>query len=1014
MSSEFRFEKNADRLSKYKKVESQYDFSGLEFPVKVSSINRFVNQNDVFINLFTLDDKHNVLPYGQFGDASSNNWINLLFFEDHYMWIKSLGRLMGCDSKHGVHCPRCLHSFKKEATMLEHFNNCKNNEASRVTMPKEGSKIKFTNYNNTVKKPFVMIADFESMIVGGRHLASSYRIHLDVSPELNWKYGTDYMYTYDPAIDEKLSTEDFEKKTLNSFYNDLQEIMGNVNKFVGWKKKLFTDVSKMIITEAQVIEHELSTHCCYCKEPFSSGDKVKVHDHCHLTGRYRGASCSGCNINVRDKQLYGDVPLYFHNARGYDNNHIWRMLGDSDLPLTYETTCKDGKKYTRNNLDAIKNNSETTMLISFKFKRGEYMDRIKVCVKDSLQLIPSSLDTLLKNLPNNLKPRMTAFMSKKLADAGAEISEENLSLLLSKGAFPYTWFKSHKRLSARELPPKKEWYDTLSDKHISKETFAKAKKIWNMLKMKSFKEYHDLYLAGDVLGLADVMDNYRNTFIASHRLDPVYYVSLSSYSWDAMLLNTNVQLDLISDPDMYAFFEEQKRGGLTMAVQRHVKANIPNTEDFDKNKEPSYLWYTDANNLYGWAMMKSLPYANFQWVKDTSFVTPEFIRGYDAKQPTGYAIEVDLDYPESLHKKHWDFPLAPYNRSVDYEELSPYQRGELSCKKDKAGHKKLICDFKPRVKQIYNIEYLSFLLDHGLVLKRVHRVVSYDQKPWLKKYIELNTGFRQQAKNEFEKDLYKLLNNAVYGKTLENVRGRASCKIVENDYDKLVKEQSHYAFKFSRVDIGNFCMLDMHKRSVTLHKPVYAGSQILDYSKQLMSGFFYDTLIPHYGRDNISLAYTDTDSFVLHIKTDDLHKSLEGIKDTLDTCNYPEDHPLYSNKHKKVAGYFKDETDGKLISEGIFLRAKTYAYTLVDEAQSHVKAKGVPRSKSATLQLEDFSNTLETGESKSVTYNSITSKSTRLMTKEFQRVALSRFDDKRYICPDGKRTLAYGSIEVPV
>ena len=111
-----------------------------------------------------------------------------------------------------------------------------------------------------------------------------------------------------------------------------------------------------------------------------------------------------------------------------------------------------------------------------------------------------------------------------------------------------------------------------------------------------------------------------------------------------------------------------------------------------------------------------------------------------------------------------------------------------------------------------------------------------------------------------------------------------------------------------------------------------------------MSGFFYDKLIPHYGRDNISLVYTD--SFILCIKTADLHKSLEGIKDELDTCNYPEDHFLYSSKHKKVARNFKDETDGKLISEGVFLRAKTYAYTLVDDVQSHVKAKGVPRSKS--------------------------------------------------------------------
>eukprot|EP01060_Flectonema_neradi_P002958 TRINITY_DN1184_c1_g1_i3.p1 TRINITY_DN1184_c1_g1~~TRINITY_DN1184_c1_g1_i3.p1 ORF type:complete len:1193 (+),score=204.74 TRINITY_DN1184_c1_g1_i3:83-3661(+) len=795
-------DKNASEIRKYKNFKSQFNFDDLEYPMKEKDIKKFIKNNtNVFIGLYKLDNEK-VVPNGKFGDIEADNWIDILFYKDHYMWIKNLNSLLGKSGDHSSYCPNCLHKFTGNSkgvdakdNMLKHFELCKNNKCSKVRMPKEGSAISFQNHYRKIKKPFVLYSDFESILVKQdndtvSHKAASYAIYLDVDPSIGWSGQTMFTYEY---IDGDISPEEYQKQTLKSFYNNLTTITQEIERFINGRLEQYKDINNIIMSKSQWAAHNASTKCCYCDRNFLKDvtGRKKVRDHCHLTGKFRGTACSGCNLTIRDKVLLGDIPLYFHNARGYDNNYIWQMLGISDIELFYTETDSKGKERDRDNVDVIKTNSETTMLIAFKCidENDEYYEirrRPRVCVKDSLQLLSLSLDTLLKNLPNDRKPRMRKHMKGLLEEAGAPVNDDNINLLLSKGVFPYSWFDHQKRLGCNSLPEKREWYDTLREEDITDEKYEKAKKIWNMLDMKTFKEYHDLYLFGDVLGLADVVNNFRDTLLDSHGLDPVYYVSLSSYSWDAMLLKTGVHLEQITDPDMYMFFEQQKRGGLTMAVQRHVKSNFPEMVDYDKEKDNQYLWYTDANNLYGWAMMKNLPEYNLQWVDDEGLkdLTEDFIRSYDVNSKeavnTGFTIEVDLSYPEDLHKEHWDFPLAPYNRSVSYSELADYQK-ELIDEKKQGKHEKLICDFNDRRRQIYNIEYLKFLIDHGLKLEKVHRAVSYQQSDWLKRYIEVNSKLRQGAKNDFEKDLYKLLNNAVYGKTLENVRDRMRTKVVKNE-----------------------------------------------------------------------------------------------------------------------------------------------------------------------------------------------------------------------------------------
>ena len=444
----------------------------------------------------------------------------------------------------------------------------------------------------------------------------------------------------------------------------------------------------------------------------------------------------------------------------------------------------------------------------------------------------------------------------------------------------------------------------------------------------------------------------------------------------------------------------------------------------DEGKEgDTWLLYIDANNLYGWAMCKKLPYADFKWeTVNTLEETEEMIVNYDPKSDTGYVIEVDLEYPSDLHDKHWDFPLAPYNRPVKTEELSDYQKNVLGEEKH-AETSKLIADFKDRVKQGYHIEYLQFLIKHGLKLKKVHRMISFKQDYIMKSYIDKNSALRAQAENDFDKDLYKLMNNSIYGKTMENVRGRLEMKNIPYNKPKIVKGkkvpmtdeeiktniakwQGNPFFKCHTIDLLTSKLLQFNQKKVTLDKPVYIGSQILDYSKLLMSKFFYETLIPHFKRENITMAYTDTDSYVLEITTKDLDEELSKLSKDFDFSNYPKDHKLNNEVNKKVPGKFKDELAGDVMVEFIGLRPKCYAYSTMKKNDDN-KAKGIARSVSKTLHLDTYRNTLESHKKHVVTINSFEKRDHQIYTTRGQKIALSAFDDKRYICDDGITTKAY-------
>ena len=269
---------------------------------------------------------------------------------------------------------------------------------------------------------------------------------------------------------------------------------------------------------------------------------------------------------------------------------------------------------------------------------------------------------------------------------------------------------------------------------------------------------------------------------------------------------------------------------------------------------------------------------------------------------------------------------------------------------------KLVCNLNDKENYSIHIVALKQALNHGLVLKKVHSVISFRQEAWLKPYIDLNTEFRKNAKNEFKKDFYKLKINSIFGKTVQNDRKHRDIKLVTAEYkrNKLASEPHYHSTKCIS---KHLLVMEMKKIELKINNPVYLGQAVLD----LVFEFWHDYLKPMYD-DKIRLCYTDTDSFIIHIKTDGFYKDLNNDVDKwFDTSNYDknDNRPLEIGKNKKVLGKFKDEIGGKIITKFVALRAKTYSflideYTDKDYEKNRIVIKKLKEQKNVLLREKSY------------------------------------------------------------
>ena len=271
----------------------------------------------------------------------------------------------------------------------------------------------------------------------------------------------------------------------------------------------------------------------------------------------------------------------------------------------------------------------------------------------------------------------------------------------------------------------------------------------------------------------------------------------------------------------------------------------------------------------------------------------------------------------------------------------------------------------------------------------------------------MNTELRKLAKDDFEKDLFKLMNNAVFGKTMENIRKHRDIRLVATNKkrSKLVSEPNYHTINYISEDLS---ITGMNRTKVKMNKPIYLGLSILDISKILMYEFWFDYMKPKYN-DNVKLCYMDTDSFVINIKTNDFYKDIANdVEKRFDTSNYEVNRPLPMGKNKKVIGLMKDELRGKIITEFVTLRPKAYSY-LTDDCKEDKKAKGTKKCViKRMIKFNDYKNCLLKDEVLLKSQQRFISKKHAVYTENINKIALSNNDDKRIVSSDKITSYSYG------
>ena len=784
--------KNPQRITKTdKNFIKQLDYSNIEFPVTVKQINKIEKQNNIRINLFGYEEKQKFPIY--ISQEKFQDHMELLLInkdkKNHYVLIKNFNKFMFDQTKHNCKkhfCMYCLQCFSREDVLTEHINNCLSiNGKQAIKMPEKGQHVSFKNYHKQIPAPFVIYADFEAITekVHGclpnneKSYTEAYQKHIDCG------YGYKLVCHYNDEFSKPVQVFRGE----NAVYNFMEKMIEEVDWCKSIIKKYFNKA--LVMTEKNKLDFESSNYCHICKKRYSEED-IRVRDHCHITGNYRGSAHQDCNLKLRLSPSNIQIPVFFHNLRGYDSHFIMQQIGEIAKKHVYKN--KKGEE-CQMDINCIPNNMEKYMA----FMLGKHL-----LFLDSFQFMSSSLDNLTKNLPDD------AFIFTQ-----QEFINEQFNLMKQKGTYPYDYMDSFQKFNDTHLPIKKDFFSILYNQHITHEQYDHAQTVWNTFNLKTMGDYHDLYLKSDTLLLADVFENFRKTCLQYYKLDPCHYFSSPGLSWDAMLKMTKIKLELITDIDMFQFIEKGLRGGTSYIANRFSEANNKYMENFNENQPSKYIMYLDANNLYGWAMSQYLPTGNFKWLTKEQ-IKKTNLADYSEEHDEGLILEVDLDYPQELHDLHNDYPLAPEKFKVNKNMLSDYcQKISEKFNISSGQVHKLITTLNGKEKYILHYRNLQLYLNLGLKLKKVHRVLQFNQSPWLKKYIDFNTDKRTLSKNDFEKNFFKLMNNSVFGKTMENLRKRVDVRLVTNK-EKFLKLSSKPSYVSSKIFNEN--LVAVHKIKETL------------------------------------------------------------------------------------------------------------------------------------------------------------------------------------------------------
>ncbi|XP_044588766.1 uncharacterized protein LOC123267945 [Cotesia glomerata] len=957
------------KTSSYPHPSSVLSYTGIEFPISLKDIPCFEKLNNLSINVYGIESeftksknkKSIIIPIYLSKFKSEKETIHLLMIEQYISQFDDLEKI-----KPRFHFALILDLSRLVRSQVTESHN-KHFFCDRCLNHFKLEK-SYENHKNDcykINKARMILPDAEHKILKFKNFQNKDTVPFVVYADLECilaPLGDDGTQEHIPhseafyqhcSYDDNLSKFEINRSPtcVEWFVRKLESLAYEFNTYSQ------NSIKMKPLTEQQQEMHNQATACHICEKPIVS-PRDKCYDHCHFTGNYRGPAHISCNVNYKKPQT---IPVVFHNLSGYDSHFLIRSLATVFegsihlLPVNKERYISFTK--------TVKNTSISLRFIdSFRF------------MASSLEKLASYLDDDNKRITRSHYP-----------------DPEQFKLVTRKGVFPYEYIDCIEKLEQKQLPDQSAFFSKLSNENVSDEDYFFAQVVWTKFNIKTLGEYSDLYLKTDVLLLADVFENFRKSCFETYSLDALHYYTAPGLSQDAMLKYTGVELELLTDPEILLFVEKAIRGGVSMCANRYAAANNRYMgEYFDPSKEESYIMYYDVNNLYGAAMSQPLPKGSFEWVENITDVNSFF----NDDERIGYILEVDLQYPPELHDLHKYLPLCP-------EHFVPPDSKQT----------KLATTLFDKKNYVIHYKNLEQCLDLGLVITKIHRVLRFEQSTWLKPYIDKNTECRKTAKNDHEKNFFKLMNNAIFGKTMENVRKQKEIHLITRwcgrygAKDLICKPNFHSLTVFEK----DMVIIELKKVKVLLNKPIYVGFSILDLSKIFVYDFHYNYVKKNYEHTS-KLLYTDTDSLIYHFNVPNIYEDIKRDIQKFDTSDYPLDNKFgMPQANKKVLGLMKDKNNGEIMSEFVGLRAKLYAFKLHNKNEAKKRAKGVKGSTLRSITFEDFKQCLfDHVEVKRDQYliRSVRHEVKTVLQK--QKLALSWDDDKRQLLEDSTDTLPWG------
>ena len=657
----FPVEDHKNRTSSYSMHTNKLILNGLEFPMKIKDILSCENLNNLNVNVFELT--RTVLTPIHINKNYLQSQIDLLLFENHYCLITKLHCLLNKDSHMKWVCRRCLTAFSSENTLSQHIDRCQKQQPTKISFSYK-YHLKFEDHHMKIPLPIRVYADFECINQPQNNPKVLFKqIPITVGFYVISPFGNKY-------------SSYFGTDCTKWFVKEMLKLELEANKY-------FKTNLELQITPEEEESFQQSTICWLCENSLDNTEGAlctKVRDHDHLTGQYRGAAHTICNINCKQRSS-SFVPIFFHNFSGYDCHLIFEELLIQAFEKGYEPKI-------------IPKSMENYVSIQVGCLR----------FLDSCRFLSSRLDKLVKSLD-----------SLPIMDENEFINEN----FKKKLAYPYEYFNLDNFDKPLNLT-KDDYWSTLTQSYPSDDDIKRTQELIDEKQIENGRELTMLYLKMDVLLLADVIENFVESSTREYKINPLYSYSLPGYTWKAGLKLTNIKLDYIKCKEILLLLENNIRGGISSVMgYRFVESN--------ENKQ---ILYIDANNLYGWAMSQFLPTGDFKKMKfgcehDSVLLNEikEDILSTPDDNEYGYFIECDLEYPAEIKEKTKNFPFCPYQTKADPDLFSAYMNSVNQPKYKPTP--KLMCDVTNKSKYMIHYRVFKFYLNQRMKVTKIHTIYRF-------------------------------------------------------------------------------------------------------------------------------------------------------------------------------------------------------------------------------------------------------------------------------------------------